>query len=44
MICRFRRPVFWDDAIHLEAAPGAFRVMTPAGKPAAELTVNALTR
>ena len=43
VICRFRRPVFWDDTIRLQAAPGAFRVMTPAGKPAAELTVNALT-
>ncbi|MEC8852032.1 MAG: MaoC family dehydratase, partial [Pseudomonadota bacterium] len=43
VICRFRRPVFWDDTIRLQAAPGVFRVMTPAGKPAAELTVNALT-
>ena len=43
VICRFRRPVFWDDTIRLQAAPGVFRVMTPAGKPAAELTVDALT-
>ena len=43
VVCRFRRPVFWDDAIRLETAPAALRVMTPAGKPAAELTVNALT-
>ena len=42
VICRFHRPIFWDDTICLQAAPSAFRVMTPAGKLAAELTVNAL--